>query len=83
MGDRKEVIKLKNIKKCPFCGGDGELIQRYNTRYGNYFVFVSCNLCNAQSKAFNSDIDVSESNWESKACEKAIKAWNMEYKEER
>lgn len=74
---------MHKIKKCPFCGGDGELTQRYNSRRDNYFIFVSCSLCNAQSKTFASDDDVSVSDWESKACEKAVKAWNMEYKEER
>ncbi len=74
---------MHNIKKCPFCGGDGELTQRYTSRYNNYFVFVSCSLCNAQSKVFNSEDDVSERDWDTKACEKAVKAWNMEYKGER
>lgn len=74
---------MQNIKKCPFCGGDGELMQRLNARYRNYFVFVACNLCNAQSKVFPSDDDASECGWESKACDKAVKAWNSEYKGER
>lgn len=74
---------MYNIKKCPFCGGDGELTQRYNSRNDNYFVFVACGMCNAQSKVFSSRDDVSKGNWNAKACEKAVKAWNMEYKEER
>lgn len=74
---------MYSIKKCPFCGGDGELVQRFNTRYKNYFVFVSCSFCNAQSKAFTSDDDVKVSNWESKSCEKAVNAWNMEYQGDR
>lgn len=74
---------MHKIKKCPFCGGDGELTQRYNSRQDNYFVFVECSLCNAQSKVFSSRDDVSECDWNTKACEKAVKAWNMEYKGER
>lgn len=74
---------MDDIKKCPFCGGDGELTQRYNSRWRNYFVFVSCSLCNAQGKTFSSDDDVSENDWKSKSCEKAINAWNMEYKGDR
>lgn len=74
---------MQDIKKCPFCGGDGELTQRLNARAGNYFVFVSCNLCNAQSKVFSSEDDAFKSGKKSKACEKAVKAWNMEYKEGR
>ncbi len=74
---------MQKIKKCPFCGGDGELTQRYNSRYDNYFVFVACNLCNAQSKTFTSRDDLSESEWNTNACEKAVKAWNMEFKGER
>lgn len=43
---------------------------------------VSCNLCNAQSKTFTSNSDISN-DWDSKACEKAVKAWNMEYEGDR
>jgi len=74
---------MQEIKKCPFCGGDGELTQRYNYRHGNYFVFVACSLCNAQSKTFTSDDDAEHGEWQSKACEKAVNAWNMDYKGER
>lgn len=73
---------MQEIKKCPFCGGDGELTQRYNTRYRNYFLFVACNLCGGQGKIFSSDEDVTESNWKTNACERAVKAWNMRYKGE-
>lgn len=74
---------MHNIKKCPFCGGDGELTQRYNSRRDNYFVFVACSLCNAQSKTFTSDDNAERGEWQSKACEKAVMAWNMEFKGER
>ncbi len=74
---------MQEIKKCPFCGGDGELTQRYNSRYDNYFVFVACSLCSAQSKTFTSDDNAERVEWQSKACEKAVNAWNMNYKGER
>lgn len=74
---------MHNIKKCPFCGGNGELKQRYNPRQDNFMVFVACSVCNAESKVFLSQNDVSKRDYESNICDKAVEAWNMEYKGER
>lgn len=69
----------KIFKPCPFCGADDELIRlraNWNKRSKEWFVFVKCEMCHAQGRAFNSSEDPVESDWNNAACNGAIKAWN-------
>ena len=67
------------VKGCPFCG-ENEMIElrsrRCSARYMGWIVFVTCEMCGAQSKVFSCSEDPPESEWQNDACYKAIKAWN-------
>lgn len=51
----------------------------YKTR--SYFVFVKCEICGAQGKITNCDDDPAADEWKNQACETAVSAWNLRYKE--
>lgn len=46
---------MEDLKRCPFCGGDADYVQREVRKTGLPFVFVQCVECNAQTKAFFTD----------------------------
>jgi len=58
---------MSEIKKCPFCGGDSELIQDVKTKvnHGSHrnettsTFWVKCSVCQVSSWAFSSFIDAS------------------------
>lgn len=76
------MLEIK-LKKCPFCGHEEAYVyQRYSTNYGgNWFVFVKCEYCGAQSGAITSkDGEPAEMDWDCIAVKKVVDAWNMRAK---
>ena len=70
------------LKYCPHCGGEAELYRNYSRRAGSYFVFVKCSMCGSQGKIYNTEEDPERTGWEDNtACQSAVRAWNMRYKE--
>lgn len=68
---------MRQLMKCPFCGGDADLYFRptkYHHRYDG-IVYVKCEVCDAQSRCFASN-DPEQNGWENMATERAIDAWN-------
>lgn len=65
------------IRPCPFCNGDACLYANYANRYRKWLVYVKCDVCSAQGKAFSDREDPDLSGWNNAACDKAIRAWNM------
>lgn len=63
------------MKTCPFCGGNASLMRSIG-KY-KYFIFVKCNMCGAQAKAFVSKDDPAEYDWDTYECEQAVQAWDM------
>ena len=70
-------MKNELLKPCPHCGGKAFLNSNYSRRAQMYFVFVKCDICGAQGKAYRSYIDPSDTNWTNQACMDAAAAWNM------
>lgn len=67
----------KTIKPCPFCSGAACLNANYSYRTRSFFVFVKCEICGGQGKAFTDSNDPEDSNWNDAACNSAVDAWNM------
>lgn len=44
-------------------------------------MFVKCEICGSQGKITKSKEDPEEIGWKNAACDGAVKAWNMRYKE--
>lgn len=65
-----------NIRECPFCGGDAELVK--SGREGSAYVLVECGECKARGKGFyvGSELDGRRDAERSKMAESAVKAWN-------
>ena len=65
-----------NIRECPFCGGDAELVKSGNDDYA--YILVECNQCKARGKGFyiGSELKGRRKPEESKMAESAVKAWN-------
>lgn len=59
--------------------GLATLTANYSSRVGGYFVFVKCDICGAQGKAFISfsNPDSAAVQWENPPCINAVEAWNM------
>lgn len=65
------------LKRCPFCGGNGDINRRWSNKNKVYFTFVRCEICGAQGKPFT-EIDRNNGlDWETEACYSAVMAWNM------
>jgi len=60
--------KLPKLRRCPFCGGEGEMISDGNGEMSSFAVM--CRQCNA-STAFYLDDE-----------RRAARAWNTRWKEE-
>lgn len=71
----------ETLKKCPFCNGNAFLQGRFNYKQRSYFVCAKCNICGAQGKTYTSEEDPEEVDWNNSACNEAVTAWNMRYKE--
>ena len=65
---------MKDLLKCPFCGGDADLWYK-GTRYG-YIVYSECSICGAKSKAYSLGKSVNEDWADELASIRAIEAWN-------
>ena len=65
-----------NVRECPFCGGDAELVK--SGREGSAYVLVECGECKARGKGFyvGSELDGRRDAEKSKMAESAVKAWN-------
>lgn len=75
--DGKENIMI--IKTCPHCGGTANLRISYSHKMQAYFVYVKCEICGAQGKAYTDEEDPEVKGAENSACQFAISAWNMRY----
>ena len=64
------------LKSCPFCGGMAALYANYSRKCRRYFVFAKCELCGSQGKICSSNEDPEEVDWNNKACNSAVNAWN-------
>lgn len=63
------------LKKCPFCGGDGQVIV-HNGRHG-MFVGVSCKFCRAQGRTYSYHGDwLDRDNADFESVNLAVDAWN-------
>lgn len=70
------------IKPCPHCGGTACLNSNYSYKARSYFVFVKCDICGAAGKIYNSKDEPAAAGWNIPACNDAVNAWNMRYKEQ-
>ena len=68
---------MEELKKCPFCGGKACATANYSKRRNVYYVFIKCDVCGAQGKAYISEEDPAQNEWQSIACEDAQNAWNL------
>lgn len=72
------------LKPCPFCGGEAELIQqtegyKINPVHIVHEFYVECSCCEIRSKTFQSDIWQDEDgnvHIEHNGAKEAIEAWN-------
>lgn len=55
---------MKEIKPCPFCGGEGEIVSE-----GKWSVWVDCQSCGAEGAWVDGNNENAEDN--------AINKWNM------
>lgn len=67
------------LKSCPHCGGIACLYSNYSNKYRSYYVFVKCEICEAQGKAYKDNEPPQDYEWNTAACYGAVKAWNMRY----
>ena len=65
------------VKTCPHCGGSACLNSTYSRKTNAYYIYVKCDICGAQGKAYRSAEDPQESEWTSYTCLDAVNAWNM------
>ena len=65
------------IENCPHCGGTAFLRQTYSYKCRCYFIAVKCDICGATGKPYTQKDAASDDNWQSIACEDAVRAWNM------
>ena len=73
------------LKKCPFCGGNSDILQYYNRKQNTFFVYVQCGVCGSRGKTSScgrGNPAPSELDWECPAVDRSVMAWNMRYKEE-
>ena len=68
---------MEGLKKCPFCGGRACTTANYSYKRKLYYVFVKCDICGAQGKAYTSEEDPAQEEWQNIACEDALNAWNL------
>lgn len=68
--------KIKQIRRCPFCGSRADLFATYNRKEDNYYIYVCCRSCNAQGSYEKASDDPREADWETVQCDKAIDKWN-------
>lgn len=69
------------IKSCPHCGGSARLNASFSYKKRKYFVFVKCDVCGAQAKAFTDRKHPEGSGWDDATCKDALAAWNLRCKE--
>ena len=57
-GFKGRLIKMKEIKPCPFCGGEGELIIE-----SGWSIWVSCKSCGAEGAWVDTNEDDAIDKW--------------------
>ena len=80
--NRRSEKMMVSIKNCPHCNGEGILSANYSYKIRAWFVFVKCEICGSQGKITKSKENPEEIGWKNAACDGAVKAWNMRYKED-
>lgn len=65
------------IKKCPHCGGTARLKSNFSVVQSKYFIWVSCDVCGARSRAYKEREDPATNDWETESCKNAVDAWNL------
>ena len=82
------IARNIELKPCPFCGGEGELMISGRTQpNGNIkgYIIVKCTICGAAGKGqcyYGPNVDQWDHDLEeSIGGEKAVSAWNMRWKE--
>lgn len=70
---------MDRIKTCPHCGGTACINRNYSYKLRAFFVMVKCDICGATGKTYIEDDDTGADGgeWETTACNNAVKAWNM------
>lgn len=67
---------MSELLPCPFCGGKADALLKYNRTTGQFYIFVKCNVCSAQSKGIPSHERPDLNDWNSPECEEAVRHWN-------
>lgn len=62
---------MDEIRNCPFCGGEADVRENYNTKQEKYYFFCRCEGCGAIGKKF-----ISRTTWDDHCMDLAIAAWN-------
>ena len=82
MDQKPIILRLGNLKPCPFCGSAAELHidPMWHGSHGYhdcYDFYVKCPQCGVTRQVYNTIYD----NDENKATQKAIDSWNTRYQE--
>ena len=71
---------MKELKPCPFCGGEAEICSAFENKFLGKYWYVRCKICHSRSSDVYESLTELEPNQEyeaiKKAWSKAIKIWN-------
>jgi len=68
--------EIRELRRCPFCGGRPLISRSYSERRDCYYAFVSCARCRIRGRSFKSYDDPLLSWNENMAAQQATEAWN-------
>lgn len=63
------------LKPCPFCGGETDVLIKYGR--DSYFAVVQCSICSSSGKAYSAGTDGDDDDRIRVAAIRSAKAWNM------
>ncbi len=63
---------MADLKKCPFCGGEAELVEQKHREYASTY-YVSCKMCNCKSIE-RMNVDAILEAWNNRATEAELRA---------